>query len=1262
MLRRPGGVDRGMVFSPRGLRCFLPGCKQANLAQHPRNLLMHIRKLELQGFKSFPDRTNFHFGPGVSGVVGPNGCGKSNVVDAVKWCLGEQSAKSLRGRSMEDIIFAGSENRNATGVAEVTLTFEAAGEPFAGEFARCEEIQITRRLFRDGHSEYLVNQQRCRLKDIQDIFRDTGASNRMYSFIEQGRIGEIVKAKPEQRRSLIEEAAGISRYKAKKHETELRLEGTNRNLERATDLVEDLSGRLRALRRQVAKATRYRRLRTEVRQGEIYLGLARYSGLAGDRRVLGEQLRTATQTEDTKRRELERQDVDIEAQRQAVEVLEAGVGTLRDELAELEASRREQESARMYQGRESQQLQERIERLQATRDQAKQDLATGLARREEAQSEYDKVANSAASIRAQASEAAIVANEAEAVVLQRRRTIDDSKTVVLDLVRQLARDRANRDASKLRREDVDNRIADLGFRIQVATDSVGDHTEALASVQSSDDTARKNLEESLSASNAAAEVVEGCRSRVVATREARREAEHARVQAERAAGQGRARLESLQSLQAAHDGVEEHARKALEVEGVLGTLADHMDVPEAFDALVATALGDELEYVLVPDAQTAVKVAEATQGRVSMLLVGDQRSSTGPFAGMGGDPVGEAALGHLMGSCVEVADLGVAISRHQKEGGAFLVPEGPGGLPVLVTPRGEVRIGPAKTGATMVLQRRRELADLNERVPALEQTVRETQIQVEQSTAEQESAVAALEAGQHEYNGAHQRLGEAQLAQRAATSERERLERGQAERSQQLAALQKEHTALQEMVTQLSAQHVDLGGAIEAAQESQIAQEEQLHIQQQALVEDEIVAKDLRQKAVVCATEQSGVEQRLQSLARMVDVAKQTEEGAGRQVALTEQDMTAAQSRIGSLAADDQRLVGALQELSESQASLREKIESGREAVLVARAALRAAEESVRGLRDEREAASTLRMDLERQIDQIKVEIAQIRGQLEERYQVSVTGLLDRLERNGQIMVEVPEEARQTVTESEDAGDSTSHMVDDELEDLCIKPSMLENEPLISEWVERLTEAKRRLERVGEVNLVAVKEYGEVKVRYDTLEGQRADLEESVRSIRNTIAQLNRTCRERFRETFDRVNALFQEGYPKLMGGGRARLVLTDEEDMLETGVDIEVQPPGKRLQNMALLSGGEMAMTAIALIFSLFQVKPSPFCLLDEVDAPLDEANGARFNNLLREMAKLSQFIVITHNKKTMECVDTLYGVTMPNPGCSQLVSVKLD
>ena len=1221
---------------------------------------MHIRKLELQGFKSFPNRTSFHFGPGVSGVVGPNGCGKSNVVDAVKWCLGEQSAKSLRGRSMDDIIFAGSESRNAMGVAEVSLTFEAGDEPFAGEFARCEEIQITRRLFRDGNSEYLINQSRCRLKDIQDIFRDTGASNRLYSFIEQGRIGEIVKAKPEQRRSLIEEAAGISRYKAKKHETEQRLEATNRNLERASDVVEDLAGRMRSLKRQVNKATRYRRLRTEVKQGEVYLGLARYSGLAGDRRVVADRLRVTTQVEETKRRELERHEEEIGTYRQGVEVMETALGALRDELAELEATRRERESARMYQGRESSQLAEQIERLSRAKEQGERELQLSKERRVAAQAEVDTVSASADVVRSSVVEATAVADDADRAVHERRARIEAAKAEVLELIRSLARDRASKEASKLRREDLQGRIADLGFRIQVAKDNLGDQDAHLAQAQANDAETGRALETAQAQAEAASAAVVAERAALDRTRAERRQAETSRMEVERRAGQTRARLESLESLAAAHDGVEEHAKKALAVDGVMGTLADHLDVPEALEDLVATAVGDELEYVLVPDAETAVRVASATNGRLNMLIVNGETQPSGALAAIGGSDAAGSALAQIIGSAAQAASLEEALAGHAESGGAYLVESGPNGLPVVVTPRGEVRVGPAKTRATMVLQRRREMAALAGLLPDLEVEERTAIEHLEAAQVAQDAAQLAVDNAQGMENATKQDVAERLVAKRAASAELERLEKAQRERQEAMGSLEAERASLDELLARLTTEQQGLSGAIEAAAAEQSACEERLHADQAALGDEEAAAKDARQIAVVQRTELSGIEQRVHGLMQVVNAAQQAEDSAARQVTSCTTDIEAAQRRISDLSTEDQKLTETLAQITEDQAALRAKIEAAKQKIADARSGLKGAEDAIRGLRDAREAATTERTDLERQLEQIKMGISQIRGQLDERYQVSVTALLDRLERNGQVVVEVPAEAREVVEDG--ASDDDLPPMDDGLEDLCIKPRMLEDAELVSAWVERLTEAKRKLERVGEVNLMAVQEYQEVKSRHDTIDAQRADLEESVRAIRNTIAQLNRTCRERFRETFDRVNVLFKDGYPKLVGGGRAQLVLTDEEDMLETGVDIEVQPPGKRLQNLALLSGGEMAMTAIALIFALFQVKPSPFCLLDEVDAPLDEANGARFNNLLREMAKLSQFIVITHNKKTMECVDTLYGVTMPNAGVSQLVSVKLD
>ena len=1223
---------------------------------------MHIRKLELQGFKSFPNRTSFHFGRGVSGVVGPNGCGKSNVVDAVKWCLGEQSAKSLRGKSMDDIIFAGSQSRKPMGVAEVSLTFEAGGEPFAGEFARCEEIQITRRLFRDGNSEYLINQNRCRLKDIQDIFRDTGASNRLYSFIEQGRIGEIVKAKPEQRRSLIEEAAGISRYKAKKREAEQRLEGTTRNLERANDVVSDLTARLRSLKRQVGKATRYRQLRTEVRQGEIFLGVARYAGLADDRKALSERLRAVSAKEQAKRRELERQDQEIQSKRDSVEVLESSVGLLRDELGELEASRREQESARLYQGRESQQLDERIERLTRAIGESESEHAISVARREEAETQYESVASAATAIRESVGQTRTALTEADQVVHVRRSAIEVIKADVLECIRALARDTANKEASKLRRRDVESRVADLSFRITALSDAMNEHDNGRVQAQLTEEATKTALEQADANAQAAFARHEESEQRLQKARSERRDAETSLTNAERAHSQSRVRFDALEALDASQEDVAAHMRRALAVEGVMGTLADHLVVDAAQQEVVATALGDELDHILVPDAATAIRVAAQTEGRINMLLVAEGAPSASVLSNVAGDDVGRSALGHVFGDAAVVDDLASALEAHGAQGGAYIVSQGPNGLPCVVTAKGEIRVGPVESGATAALQRRRELSELREQLPALEDACVVARERVAAAALAQERAGKDVDHAQREATRVRQALGEARVAHRTAVAELGRFDSERAERQLRLETMTEERSGLDAMVQTLASEFTGLGASIEAHQTKQMGLEQALQHQQQALVVEEAQANDARQAAVLAKTELSGVEERLGGLTSIVAAARQSEEGVARQLKVARSDIEAARKRIGALASDDQRLTDALSSITERQAALREKIEDGKKQIGEARALLRGSEESIRGLRDQREASTAERMELERTLDQVRVELSQIRAQLDERYAVSVTAMLDRLERNGQLIVEVPSEARTVVVDDDDEAATAMSSQDSALEDLCIKPPMLDDVALIEAWVQRLTLAKRKLDGIGEVNLVAVQEYAEVKQRFDTLEAQRLDLEESVRSIRNTIGHLNRTCRERFRETFDRVNALFKEGYPQLVGGGQARLVLTDEDDMLETGVDIEVQPPGKRLQNLALLSGGEMAMTAIALIFALFQVKPSPFCLLDEVDAPLDEANGARFNNLLREMAKLSQFIVVTHNKKTMECVDTLYGVTMPDAGVSQLVSVKLD
>jgi chromosome segregation protein len=1224
---------------------------------------MHIRKLDLQGFKSFPDRTSFHFAPGVSGVVGPNGCGKSNVVDAIKWCLGEQSAKSLRGRSMDDVIFAGSQSRPAVGVAEVTITFAATGEPFPGEWARFEELQITRRLFRDGSSEYRINQNRVRLKDIHDVFKDTGAGNRLYSFIEQGRIGEIVRARPEQRRTLIEEAAGISRFKSKKKETEQRLDGTLRNLERATDVTEALSSQLRSLKRQVAKATRYRRYRTVVRQGEILLGLARFSGLVGDRRVLGERLREAEGQETLLQRELNRCNAGIAQEREAAQVLEAGVGRSRDQLAELEANRRERESARLYQGRESAQLLERIERLNETRSHALTDHAAAASRRTEAETEQQQMTHQVASVQTSADEARDKLGALETGLRETRGVIDGHKQRVLEFVRQLARDTAAREATRVRREDIDARKADLVFRIAVAQDGVVERADSLERGCVAEGEAEVVLlaaEAEVSVAQTVAQAAEQDRVRCQADL---RSKEVARVEAIRSVDRRRTRIETLEALQAKHEGAHATVREALNVPGTLGTLADQLDVPEEMDDLVGTAIGDELEHILVPDAAVALAVAKRISGRVGMLLVPEMCSgAAGVASEIPGTALGQRALHRLLGDCEEVADLATALERHQADGRAYLVPGTAEAPPILVTARGEIRIGPATGGGTAQLQRRRELATLRSELPAIEKAMASAVRAVTEARKADENNVDAVRAGHVAVTAARAAASEAKLAMRDASAARERAEMDWSSRNEALVQLTSDLTAMDEEKSTLTASHSGLGTAIEAAQTDQSLTEEALLAEQVRLTEIETAVRDARQASVVQATELAAVVERLRGLEQVAAAARQAEDGAQRQLQNSERDIEHARQRIAEIAESDTELNQELQTIGEEQAEARARIEAGQKDVRALREGMREAEERIDALRDSREAATAQRVELERSIEQAKDEIGRIREQLDERYQVNVAAMLDRLDRNGTLVIEVPSEAWGPDLGELDPDIAPPVTNDDMLEDLCIGPSMLDDEGLLSDWIERLQHARERLERIGEVNLVAVQEYEEIRARFDQLEAQRIDLEESVRAIRNTIAQLNRTCRERFRETFERVNSFFQEGYPKLVGGGLARLVLTDEEDMLETGVDIEVQPPGKRLQNVSLLSGGETAMAAIALIFALFRVKPSPFCLLDEVDAPLDEANGARFNGLLRDMSHLSQFIVITHNKKTMECVDTLYGVTMQQPGVSQLVTVRLD
>ncbi len=859
----------------------------------------------------------------------------------------------------------------------------------------------------------------------------------------------------------------------------------------------------------------------------------------------------------------------------------------------------------------------------------------------------------------------------ESTLRARRQRIEQAKDVVLQAVKRVARERGELESAKQRKADLDRRAAQVHSRKGEVGSSIQQLEAAVLQARQSEASSQERAvacREALAAAREAEGQARGHRDAahrdVVEASKALDLSNRAVAEAERSLASASARLDSLIALQAAHDGVDDAARRVIDAGGTLGALAEHLDVPQELEAALALALGPALDAILVPDAsQGARSIAAAGEGRLALLPLQPATAGSGALlARVDGSEHGRAALARLLDGC-ELAASPAEAMEAWRPGQPVLSLSAP---PCFIDGRGLVSQGKSSAVGTVLLARRRQIA-------AQRLTLDELRAQVDKAVAARDLTTEGLDqarkaearvAGAHEearrrVDAAQGGASEAEVAVRMGQRERQ-----DAERARDAEIVREER--LQRDLAELGAQATALGGTIAALQArvaegeaTQAAAEAGLQGDQVGLPGDEQAVEAAREARANLAAEAAGSRERLAALRREGGAA---EVAAGESQARQEAAVAAieaARARLGELVEEDGRLDGAIAELLSRQAVVEAQLGVEREDVRGRRSAIEKDEAELRKARERQTQSTAHRAGVDRQLAQVKTDITNIREGLEERHEVSAAGLLDRLDRNGHIMLAGEDGG----AGAEGAGGPEGGEAGEErCEELRVTRELLEDEPAIEGWVQALKSDRQALDRLGEVNLIAQQEYTEVAARHAELEQQRQDLEESVRAIRQVIGGLNKTCRERFRDTFDRVDAGFREIYPRLVGGGMAKLLLTNEEDLLETGVDIIVQPPGKKLQQLSLLSGGEMAMTAIALIFALFRVKPSPFCLLDEVDAPLDEGNGARFNQTLREMSKLSQFIVITHNKKTMECADTLYGVTMVVPGVSRLVSVQLD
>lgn len=1175
---------------------------------------MQIKRVEIIGFKSFVDKVTLEFPQQITGVVGPNGCGKSNVVDAIRWAMGEQQAKNLRGRLMEDVIFGGSESRRPTGMAEVSLVFANNDGKAPPRYSEYAEIMVTRRLYRNGDSEYLINKSPCRLLDITELFMDTGVGARAYSIIEQGKIGMILNAKPEERRILIEEAAGVTKFKARKRTAVRKIDATKQNLLRLGDILSEVRRQMNNLKRQAQKAERYRKYREELREIETRMALERYLELA-------EQVQQDENSRQEQEAALEGLRARLETRENALEEMrlqqtakEKEVSSRQEQLFELTTEIQRVEGRIEFSGKELDNLERQKDRIAAEREEINRRLADLDREEAETLENRQSLDRDLESRARELSEGEAHLEELQQHEKSLHADLEEARSALYSLLTDLSRMGSLQEEAQRRLQALDERTGRNRSEAVSVREKYEEAQQLVASLESTLADFRERKTDLREEKEQLGEALAGMRRRI-------EENENALLVRREELNRSASRLESLEQLERDLEGYSGGVRTLLGEASFRERFDDHMvadvmEVPRRYEVAVEAALGERLQSLVADDADTvrhAFDFLGDQNGRCSFVLPGAASEKIGCPAGA--RPLAEMVevqrdhqerIGRLLAGIFLVDSL-EPFWTETLPAGAFLVTESGETL----TFRGELTGGSQGGLDQGLLHKKREIKELKSRVDELETAVDELQeqrVQLREESAGTEEQLREVESALH------------RKELKVVDSEKDlaRLREEMGRLTERLEVLSLEEDQLHEEEEQLRKQlSENTAGREETArhkdeQERLVARiQESLRLHQEQV---ETVREKVTTLKVTVASIREREEGSRQSLQRLEELRQ---EQRGRLVLLEGQEEEGGQ--------DQERLVKEKEELRTRIEVLFDKREREKK--------------EFEKIRDAFDAGG-------RRIDKEEEELGELRSR--------VSGVRDEL-------AERQLKAREVGMEMQHLRDGILERYRVDIEEQRRDDS--EKEPLDSSKAEaRLSELRRQIDDMGEVNLTAIDEFRELEERYEFLNKQMEDLRRSLEDLQKAIARINRTTRKRFAETFDQVNGKFQEVFPRLFRGGRAALRLTDEEDMLETGIDIVAQPPGKKLQNVNLLSGGEKALTAVALIFAIFLIKPSPFCLLDEVDAPLDDPNIGRFNELIQEMAEMSQFIFITHNKRTMEMAETLYGVTMEEPGVSKLVSVRMN
>ncbi len=1181
---------------------------------------MKIKKLSILGFKSIMDRLELSFPGGISGIVGPNGCGKSNIVDAIRWVLGEQSARQLRGREMQDVIFNGAGDFKQLGMAEVTIVFENGDGSLPSSFEDHEELAVTRRLYRSGESEYLINTVPCRLKDIQEIFMDTGLGNKAYSVIGQGKIGAILEQRPEETRAMLEEAAGITKYRRKVEEARKKIDLTEQNLQRVEDILGEVQRQMNVMKRQAAKAGRYKAIMEELKRLDLtlssntYLQLIELSrektkstdGLADKEAYLAAQLARCHSEIETMHQEAEEKDTAVSQARQAFQLLKDRV------------NKQEAQAASLLKEIEIQQQME--DRLTKERGEAKGRIT-------ELEAEKKRILERAAASKEKSA-------EVESDISLREMRIDARRKMLLSVRQEYekARDilsaQVNKETGLTHESGYLNKLlsqaSDSRSRLLKELDEIQEKTKALSAASERKSVIRESSVERLSETDG---IIEEEKTKQAETEQIRKRIEGELKAAETDLQMRKARFGSLRTMAENFDGLGSGVRTIMKARdfapaekgNILGLVADFLRVDARCEQAVEAALGEKLQWVMVKsqeDGRQAIAyLKEKGKGKGSFVpeaeikdidSCGDSSSGLPRLKDLIVITDHKGPLEALIGPVFLAADLDQAITEWHKEGRNFsyVTPDGD-----LLDSQGIITGGRLSSSSFSILSRRREMESLHVEISALEKKTDGIRGSLEEINDRLERGKEAVEELTEQRWKIQEEISEADKVLFRIGQQWDQQEKLASRIREDLARKDKEEGKSKEALERVK-------GALQEAQGLRLKQESLLKAKETELKEAEGEYEQLREDLARVKSSQSAFKEEQKGLLRE---SERIDRFVGESIKRTEslnEEIENCKDRCLRCRRESEdlrkQLEGAFEKLRDAEDDLRKR-EYDRQLTLDS-------------IKEKEGDAGRIRFE----IDALREEINKIRmAQAEVRFKTE--GIIKSVKENWDLKMEEI---------------YAGYLVDD------FSQSEVEAE---------IAERKELRNRLGEVNLMAIKEHAELEERHQFMASQKEDLIKSIESLRLAIRKINQTSLEKFTTTFKEVDMKLKEVFPLLFNGGTAGLVLTDESAPLESGVLVQVQLPGKRVSHMGLLSGGEKALVAMSLLFAIYMIRPSPFCLLDEVDAPLDEANVDRFNNLLKEIKRSSQIIMVTHKRKTMEITDRLYGITMERIGISKVVSVDM-